>query len=265
MSEYSFVLSGVELPEGQDPLGLWSVPAGDMVSFSAESAAPPGEPTWRIELPESTETTQAILASRTQAAELVHKDLAHIDQNLTHISRTEVVSFSPSDPLLAQKSELLETLDAFQSPVSAASATQYSLFSRKDKEKESEDQENYRQWVAFVERVQHIVANYARVETAQGGRELGRTAVSWTGNFETTWAANVTLQTMRTHRQSVHLALDSRIALIRIVSVVVTGAVGLAVKASVPGGQVLLLPAVWKFVRDVLVELRKSWPKLEYL
>jgi hypothetical protein len=70
---------------------------------------------------------------------------------------------------------------------------------------------------------------------------------------------------MRTHRQSVHLALGARIALIRIVSVVATGAAGLAVKAAIPGGQVLLLPAIWKFVRDVLAELRQSWPKLAHL
>jgi hypothetical protein len=65
--------------------------------------------------------------------------------------------------------------------------------------------------------------------------------------------------------QSVHLALRSRLALVRIVSVVATGAAGLAVKAAVPGGQLLLLPAVWKFVRDVLAELRQSWPDLKYL
>ena len=154
---------------------------------------------------------------------------------------------------------MLETLDAFQSPVS------YGLFRRKDKEKEDEDQESHQQWLAFVERVQQTVAHYARIETALAGRDVGQTAVGWTGDFTTTWQPNVTLEMMRTHRQSVHLALDSRIALIRIVSVVATGAAGLAVKAAIPGGQVLLLPAVWKFVRDVLAELRQSWPKLQYL
>ena len=262
MSEYSFTLSGVGLPEGEDPLGLWSVPPDDVVSFSAGATAPSEEPTWRIELPESPEEAQAILAGQIQASELANRDLASVNRDLTHIGRTEAVSFSTSDPLLAQKSNLLATLDAFQSPVSAASAIQYGLFSRKDKKKESEDRESQQQWLAFVDRVQRTVANYARIETAMAGRDVGHTAVGWTGDFATTWQPNVTRGMMHTHQQSVHLALGARIALIRIVSVVATGAAGLAVKAAIPGGQVLLLPAIWKFVRDVLAELRKSWPQL---
>jgi hypothetical protein len=240
-------------------MGIWTVPPDDAVSFSSGATAPPEEPTWRIELPESPAEAQAILADQIQASKWAHRDLANINRDLTHIGRTEAVSFSTSDPLLAQKTELLETLDAFQSPVS------YGLFSRKDEKKESEDRESHQQWLAFVERVQRTVANYARIETSLAGQDIGQTAVGWTGDFNTTWEPNVTIGMMRTHRQSVHLALGARIALIRIVSVVATGAAGLAIKASIPGGQVLLLPAIWKFVRDVLAELRQSWPKLEHL
>lgn len=258
MKEYGFTLSGVGLPGGEDPLGLWDVPRDDAVSFSAGASAPPADPTWRIELPESLEEAQAILADRIQASQLAYKDLESANRDLTYIGRTEAVSFSMSDPLLAQKTELLATLDAFQSPVS------YGLF-RKDKEKEEEDRESHQQWLAFVERVRQTVANYARIETVLAGLDVGQTAVSWTGDFTTTWEPNLTLEMMRAHRQSVHLALGARVALIRIVSVVATGAAGLAVKATVPGGQVLLLPAVWKFLRDVLAELRQSWPQLEHL
>jgi len=259
MTGHCFTLSGVGLPGGEDPLGLWDVPQDDAVSFSAADSTPPTEPTWRIELPESPAEAQAILAGQIQASKLVHQDLANANRDLTYIGGTEGVSFSTSDPLLAQKTELLGTLDAFQSPVS------YSLLRRKDKEKESGDQESHQQWLAFVKRVQQIVADYAQIETALAGRDVGRTAVGWTGDFTTTWEPNVTLEMMRTHRQSVHLALDSRIALIRVVSVVAAGAAGLAVKAAIPGGQVLLLPAVWRFVRDVLAELRQSWPQIRNL
>jgi hypothetical protein len=255
MTHYGFTLSGVGLPGGEDPLGFWDTPPGDAVSFAAGASAPPAEPTWRIELPASLEEAQAILAGRIQASQLAYKDLERVNRDLTYIGRTEAVSFSTSDPLLAQKTELLATLDAFQSPVS------YGLF-RKDKEKEEEDRESHQQWLAFVERVQKTVSNYARIETALAGLEIGQTAVSWTGDFTTTWGPNLTLEMMRAHRQSVHLALGARVALIRIVSVVATGAAGLAVKAAVPGGQVLLLPAVWNFVRDVLAELRQSWPRV---
>jgi hypothetical protein len=45
------------------------------------------------------------------------------------------------------------------------------------------------------------------------------------------------------------------LALIRMVTIVATGAAGLALTLSIPGGQLMALPAVWKFVRDVLKEM----------
>ena len=39
-------------------------------------------------------------------------------------------------------------------------------------------------------------------------------------------------------------------------TVVAGGAAGLAAKAAVPGGELLLLPASWRFVKEVLQELR---------
>jgi hypothetical protein len=264
MAGHGFTLSGVGPPGVEDPLGIWDVVQDDVVSFGAgvsgtADSAPPAEPVWRIELPESPAESQAILAGRIRASKLVHQDLVRVDRDLTHLGRTGAVSFSASDPLLAQKTELLATVDAFQSPVS------YSLFRREDKEKESEDQESQQQWLAFVEQVRQTVANYARIETALAGLDVGKTTVGWTGHFATTWGPAATIEMMHVHRQSVRLALDSRIALIRIVSIVAAGAAGLALKAAIPGGQVLLLPAVWRFVRDVQAELRRSWPKLKYL
>ena len=68
---------------------------------------------------------------------------------------------------------------------------------------------------------------------------------------------------MQLHLQAVHLALGSRIALLRLLIVVGTGAAKLALRLVVPGAQLLVLPAVWKFVRDVLRELRQSWPQIQ--
>jgi hypothetical protein len=70
---------------------------------------------------------------------------------------------------------------------------------------------------------------------------------------------------MALHHQSVHLALGSRLALIRLLTIVGAGATKLALRLTIPGAQLLVLPAAWKFVRDVLEELRRSWPELEHL
>ncbi len=258
MDTYEFTLSGVTLPEGGDPLGLWDVAAAEAVSFGDTSGAPQ-EPTWRIQLPESPAEAQRILRGKTRALELAQPDLAQAQRELERVDpATSVPSFSISDELFAPKSALRASVNQFR-------AAEVVSFGGLRLPAQIEDRDVYQQWVAFVERVRQMIAHYARVETVLGEQDVGLTTVGWTGNFATAWPRDVTAGGMRTHAQSVHLAMGSRLALIRVVSVVATGAAGLAVKASVPGGQLLLLPAVWKFVRDVLAELRKSWPQIEQL
>jgi hypothetical protein len=251
MATHSFTLSGVVLPGDQDPLGIWSVPER-AVSFSAGDSVPT-EPVWRIELPESPEDIQAILADKDQALELTEENLAQVNRELVRLNPT-VPSFAPSETFSAQKNALLAAVDEVQEPVS------FGLLPEKVR-----DQESYRQWIDLVEQVRQMVAHYARIETAIAGSNVGVTTVSWTGDLATTWESNVTPEDMGVHVRSVHLALASRIALMRLVSVIATGAAGLAAKAAIPGGQVLLLPAAWRFVRDVLRELRQSWPQLQAL
>jgi len=287
MPESAFSVAGLALPAGQDPLGLWQVPErparDEAVAFSvgeAQAPAEPEAPTWRVSLPESPEAAQAVLQRQSRAMELAQRDLQRVERQLTAFDPQKEeagVSFSAADELSAPKSELLRSIARYQ-PAPETEVVAYGLFSwRKEREKAEadeaeveaalapEDRQTMAQWYAFMEQVRRTVGNYAHVETEMGEVMVGSTAVGWTGDFTTTWAMDVAPVAMRVHTQSVHLALASRIALLRIVSVVTTGAAGLALKAAVPGGQVLLLPASWRFVRDVLAELRRSWPQLKYL
>ena len=252
MAAHSFTLSGVALPGDQDPLGIWSVSAERAVSFSAGTNAPV-EPAWRIELPDSVEDIEAILTDKDRALELTGENLVQVDRELARLSPT-VPSFAPSEEFSMQKNVLLAAVDEIREPVS------FGLLPEK-----VQDQESYRRWIDLVEQVRQIVAHYARIETAIAGSNVGFTTVGWGGDFATTWEPGVRPKDMGVHVRSVHLALASRIALLRLVSVIATGAAGLAAKAAIPGGQVLLLPAAWRFVRDVLKELRQSWPQLQAL
>jgi hypothetical protein len=251
MAAYRFVLSGVTVSE-EDPLGIWDVPVGTGVAFSVGDGAPEA-PTWRVRLPESPETAQAILAAQMQALTLGQQDLARAQRELLWLGVPGEIAFRPSDELQAHRDTLLAALGELGSPVS------YSLKLRED----AEEQETSRQWHAFVEQVRQLVAHYARVETAMAGALAGLTTVDWKGDFKTTWSAGLDLEAMQVHLRAVQLALASRTALMRVVSVVASGAAGLAVKAMIPGGQLMLLPAVWRFVRDVLKELRQSWPQVQ--
>ncbi|HET91576.1 MAG TPA: hypothetical protein ENN99_12690, partial [Chloroflexi bacterium] len=106
MDEYSFTLSGVTLPEGGDPLGLWEVASAGTVSFGAPSGAPE-EPTWRIQLPESPAEARRILGDKTRALALAQPDLDRAGRELEQIDPVAAVpSFSVSDDLFIPKSAL---------------------------------------------------------------------------------------------------------------------------------------------------------------
>jgi hypothetical protein len=182
--------------------------------------------------------TQSLAIQRGEAA------LAQAEQRLARLGHAgEGVSFAaPAGP----EAELLRALNALQPSVS------FGLFG---KEAIGEQLENLTQWQSFLDQVRNMVTHYARVETEVAGVLVGQTAVGWTGDFESTWTPGVALASMQLHHQSVHLALASRLALVRMVAVVATGAAGLTLTLSIPGGQLMALPAIWKFVRDVLAEI----------
>ncbi len=244
MAEQGLTLSGIAM-SGGDPLGMWDAAAEpESVSFGVGSSAPSDDaPTWRIRLPAEPEAAQAVLAGYRQAQERGQQDLTRAQREMAQLD--DSVSFGVLDELQAQKSALQAEVNELGSPVS------YGLGRRQDKDEMS------RQWNDFVGQVRQLVTNYAYVETALADELVGTTSVHWKGDFVTTWEPGLESRAMQTHFQAVQLALAWRLALMRTVSVVATGAAGLAVKAAVPGKQILILPAAWKFVRDVLKELRQ--------
>jgi len=270
MADYRFVLSGVTLPGTSDLFNVWEVPPSgsppggrrsEDVSFDTSVAAAPVEPfdrprtppTWHVQLPASPDGARSILDAQSAALRRSESDLAQARRRLAQIGAGAGVSFEAA---AGPEAELWAALSAIESPVS---------FGLRWRDEETGQRETYQQWKSFLEQVGYMVSHYARIETEVAGTLVGHTAVGWTGDFDTLWEPGITPPFMSLHRQTVHLALDSRIALLRLLTIVGTGAVKLALRLTVPGAQLLLLPAVWRFVRDVLAELRESWPKLKYL
>jgi len=254
MAEYGFALSGVTLPGENDLFGVWTMaPKIAGVSFDASASAAPADPTWHVQLPESVDEAQSILQTQSLAIQRGEAALAQAEQRLARLGHAgEGVSFAaPAGP----EAELLRALNALQPSVS------FGLFG---KEAIGKQLENLTQWRSFLDQVRDMVTHYARVETEVAGILVGQTAVGWTGDFESIWMPGVALASMQLHYQSVHLALASRFALIRMVTIVATGAAGLAVTLSIPGGQLMALPAIWKFVRDVLAEISNLGAAREY-
>lgn len=106
-----------------------------------------------------------------------------------------------------------------------------------------------------IKRVTRLVTHVAWVETRAGGRLLGQTVVGWTGATRTLRSADATCEQTLLHQRNVTVALASRLGLLRMMVVVGQGA-ALLLSATSGVGAAAALPAVWRFVRQVLEEVK---------
>jgi len=267
-----FTFSGFAGSEEPDPFGVWEAPALRATSHGEEGLM------WRVELPDADSALDAVHA-RADVLRRGADDLAQAEAELNAMlagvapaadaehGLTGAVSYAFSVPAAEdfhpQKEALRRTLAGLAavepSPLTGAVAFSAVETFADDQERKG-FQEAYRRWQAFVEQVQQMTAQYARVETVIAGAPVGLTRVGWAGDFETFWIPGMPALSRETHRETVNLALASRIALLRVVSVITTGAAGLILKAVAlpPGGQVLLIPAARRFILDVMAVLRES-------
>lgn len=236
-----FILAGTTLA---DPLGLWRAAAPAGTAFS-QATTGPTEPLWTIQLEAEPEAAthalaeqQATLRQRCADLEATRRALTQVGSPLSFAGGMEV-----APPLVGPTRDLEATLTRARQPVAFGGAGEPAP---------QAEREAAGEWAAFVEEARRILAHYAHVQTEWGGAPIGLTTVNWTGDFRTTWAEPTGVAAQRLHLQAVETALASRAAWLQLIATVAGGAVGLAVKASMPGGQLLLLPAVWRFVRDVL-------------
>jgi hypothetical protein len=256
MTDNIFQLSGFVFPGvNEDPFGMWDVvPATSGVSFAAGAADSAEEPLHRVNFA-SVDEGSTELQMRQDFLSEQEALLQQAEQRLAEIGRSGGVSFAaPIDqpPEFAQPEQNLEAaLQRLTAPIS------YGLFDRNKQEEQESDLEATSQWRKFMDQVRKMIATYARVETEIAGTPIGQTAVSWTGDFRTVWTPALSGEEMQLHYHNVDVTLQWRLGTMRFVGVVGAGAANIAVKLGLPGGQLLALPAVWNFVKDVLREWRK--------
>ena len=257
MTDNVFQLSGFVFPGvNEDPFGMWEVvPAAGGVSFAAGEAGRPEEPLHRVNFAAADEgraqlqLKQNLLSEQDRLLQQAERRLAEIGRSGSGVSFAAPIDQPPE---FVQPEQSLEAaLQRMTAPVA------YGLFDRKKQEEQESDLEATSQWRQFLEQVREMIANYARVETEIARNPIGQTAVSWTGDFRTIWTPAVSVDEMALHRRNVAVTLQWRLGTLRFVGVVGAGAANVAVKLGLPGGQLLALPAVWNFVKEVLKEWRK--------
>jgi hypothetical protein len=237
-------------------LGLWttgSPPPAEVVSFETPATAVEQTVLWRVDLPADHGEAAAQLAGAEATLARSSAAIAAAADRLTALVRAGATGLAFDVPsveweLPPPEEELLLTLQGKGgAPVSFSPG-----------EQRSEGVALGERLHGFVEQLLRAVVQYAWVETQVEGRLLGRTVVGWGGDVETVWRDGIGPEQVAQHERSLGLALASRTAWLRMFGLAAWGAVQLSAILTVPGGALLALPAVWRFVNQVQAEIART-------
>jgi hypothetical protein len=242
-------------------LGLWettSTPAEGAVSFAAPGAPAPEEnvPVWSVNISGDLRQAAADLDEGLARVDASRDALAaartRLDALVAQPPSTTGVSFavaSAEPDLPAPEQELLKQLATMKGEEAAVSYGLFGLPSRDDLGAAEE------QFKAVMARIAQSLFYYALVETRVEARLMGRTSISWSADAKTLWQLDGRAEVFALHRRSLRLAVESRNAMLRMFMLTAQAAVKLSVLLATPGGQLLALPAAWKFINQVLAEI----------
>lgn len=252
-NEGTFTVYGISLPDDVDPLEIWHMPEIQATFFTLDesgarnNSSSSSESVWRIQLPHDIGEADAVMESQLHYIDQQQQNLDKIDSQLKTIEPS-ILGYTPyAFEGYNPQTTLLESINALRSSSNAfgidETTVDYSVL--------------YDRCEAIINRFLQVITRHGRVETRIGDDLVGLTRIDWNGDFETIWEEHAPTLSMHVHMKSVRLVSASRLAILRILSIAGTGALGLTIKASIPGGQYLLIPAVYKFICDMLKEFKK--------
>lgn len=232
----------VSVPAGEivpDMMDIWQmVPDVASGGVAFDAAGPPDGVAWRVDLPADPAAAARLLDDRAARLAAVQRALPQAEQRLKSFvaSTAQAASFDPAMP--APERELALLVQAVRGPESFFPGEQW--------------QDIAGQARAFFERVRQALLYLAWVETSQDGAPVARTRITWLGDVETVWQHGAGPQQAALHQKTLALALESRAAWLHIAVQIVRNAALLSTILSGPGGAILAVPAVWRFIKDVL-------------
>jgi hypothetical protein len=240
----------------QDVLGLWTpVPLveGGALAFEVPGGLEDAAPVWRANYSADPELMEADLEEARKQLEVAEAALilapARLDAYLAQgqAGLAYDLPATGSQPSLPEE-DLTLLLGEIQGVVPV---TSYAL----DDSPGGRWDHAFEAFQAFADRFQQVVGHLAWVETEMGGRLVGRTAVTWTGDMETMLLEWFEPDQLRLHQQTLSLALASRRTVLRTSSLVIANAVKLSALLATPGGIALAIPAVLRFIYQLRKEL----------
>jgi hypothetical protein len=227
--------------------GDWQT--NDAIAKSMESDASLQPSLWVMDLPADAQSASQHLAQQQSQLQHEQREIALAAQRVAAFANTWEPTEDAAEESLEPQSEA--------SPESRLAATL--ALARQPQTKGLLDdplQAARAEFGRFVERVRELTSSYAHIETKLAGRAIGLTVVGWTGNFKSAWGGKVSVEQIALHRQNVRLALARRAMLVKLLIVVSTGAAKIALRLATPGAQLLVIPAVWQFIKDVIAQIQ---------
>lgn len=233
-------------------------PAQETVGVAFGLGASDDIPVWRTELPADLDQASGQLDSgEAQIADTLaalNTTPERIDGLVrqAQLSGTAGVSFDTADldTLAGPEADLLDMVQTVNSPSVGVS------FAVGD-ERTSRIETAFHQFNEDMSRLLRLVANFAWVETEIGGELLARSVVSWTGDMDTSWAAGLKSEIYQLHKRSLGQALATRNIALHAITITAQSALKLSILLATPGGGLLALPMVWKYVKQIMADVQK--------
>jgi hypothetical protein len=258
---------------GDDPLGLWTAsPAESAVHFGVGdevSAPPPDVPVYRARLPEDPAAGELALSAQDERLRLSSRALDSVPGRLdAFIERQQAaaaprmeggeVHFGVGEPPLetGPEADLLGLLGEAEA-AEVTLSTDLVHFGIVEEVLSPALQEAQEKFNALMEQINREVLHFAWVETEAGQATLARSTVNWSGDTVTVWVDDIPPEQVDLHNRTLHFAVASRALKMRMGFVIASGASKLAILLTTPGAQALALPVAYKFVTQVLAQVRE--------
>jgi hypothetical protein len=160
------------------------------------------------------------------------------------------------------EADLLGLLDEAEAAAPSTGMVQFGIVDEALSPALREAQEKFN---ALMEQIKREVLHFAwvetrrveAVETGAGGEALARSTVGWSGDTVTVWLEETDQAQAELHKRTLRYAVASRALKMRMGFVITTGASKIAILLTTPGTQALALPVVYKFVTQVLAQVRE--------
>jgi hypothetical protein len=234
--------------QGQpDLLGLWSeVMTPSQVESPVVASFGPAQdplPVWRVEVGAQPRTAFRWLEVSQSRLSASQEEMAFM---VPRVGRALEQSNEVVFDALGPEAELLAWVDA----AGGSRAMSFSKGSAPDRflERAAQDLD------MFVRRLSPCWRPNAWVETRAGGELLARSILNSAAGITSIAAAGAD-QASAVHRQSVAFVSHSRIVLLQALAAASSGAAVVALRLAMPGGQLLALPAVWRFINRSISDL----------